>query len=195
MKYKIGDRVRVTRNLDDLKVGDIGIIVDSSTRELPIDNDDTVYKVEFNGYNRYFLYERELASDSEHKFIQKESVEIGLPTPDNQTIDEYLSEITDVFNELKEKLKEKYITEDVVKHDLNTRYYGYDGAYEIILTTYRLETDEEYFERINEEYRQAEKAERKRLDKLEKKKAKREADEAAERAEYERLKAKFGVEE
>lgn len=190
MKYKIGDRVRATRDFDVINVGDLGIIVDSSTREMPMDENDTIYKVEFNGY-RYFLYERELAPDIDRQHIQKESVEIGLPTPGNQTIDEYLSEVIDVFNEL----KEKYVTDDVVKHDLYTRYYGYDGAYEIYLTTYRLETDEEYADRIEYERQEFEREERKRLEKLEKKKAKREADEAAERAEYERLKAKFGVEE
>lgn len=184
--YKIGDRVRAKIDCEDISIGYIGTILEVGEK---------IYLVKFVPNSIYMTdTEFELAAAAEQfdrQHIQKESVLIDLPSPHKQTIDEYLTEIT---NELT-GLKEQYITDDVVHHELYTRHYGYDGAYEIHLITYRLETDEEYFERINEEYRQAEKAERKRLEKLEKNKAKREAKEAAERAEYERLKAKFGVEE
>lgn len=182
--YRIGDQVRVTINLDFINYGDIGVILD-----VPIPGNITYY-VDFNGY-RYYLKEYEFEHDIDRQHVKKDSVLLDLSTPHKQTIDEYLTEIT---NELT-GLKEQYITDDVVHHELYKRHYGYDGAFEIHLITYRLETDDEYNARIEEERKEAEIAERKRLANLEKKIAKREAEEAAERAEYERLKAKFGVEE
>lgn len=69
--------------------------------------------------------------------------------------------------------------------------YGYDGGVELYLDVYRDETDSEYNKRIAKE---AAEKERKRIASEKKKEKARQAlmeSEAAERAEYERLKAKF----
>lgn len=181
MNYKVGDRVRAKIDTDGVSIGYIGTIIHVG---------EGIYLVEFVLKSIYMLVtEFELADEQfARQRIQKENVLIDLSTPHKQTIDEYLVEIT---NELI-GLKEQYITNDVAHHEFYTSHYGYDGAYEIRLITYRLETDEEYVERNERERKKAEIAERKRLANLEKKIAKREAKEAVERAEYERLKAKFG---
>jgi len=70
-------------------------------------------------------------------------------------------------------------------------YVGYEGVQEVTIEVYRDETDSEYNKRIAKE---AAEKERKRIASEKKKEKARQAlmeSEAAERAEYERLKAKF----
>lgn len=71
-------------------------------------------------------------------------------------------------------------------------YYGYDGAYELELHCYRMETDKEEQDREEKERIALEKREKIRLKQLEKTRTKKDKKEAEERAEYERLKAKYG---
>lgn len=94
------------------------------------------------------------------------------------TLDSVLAEITENIA----KIKQEYIKDYHTRHEIDR-----DGDY-LYLILYRLETDEEYQERLAEEQKQREKEERARAVSLEKKAAKQAKKEAAERAEYERLK-------
>ena len=67
------------------------------------------------------------------------------------------------------------------KVSFNVSPYGYDGGMELELYEHRLETDKEYEKRIAEEKKAS----------VKRKKAKADKD-ARDRAEYERLKKKFG---
>lgn len=71
-------------------------------------------------------------------------------------------------------------------------YPGYDGGYCLSLNCYRMETDQEEQEREERERAIIEKSERKKLALLEKKFAKKAAEDAYDRAELTRLKAKYG---
>ena len=69
----------------------------------------------------------------------------------------------------------------VVNCRFETKSSGYDGAVDVELIFYRMESDEEYNKRVLIEKEKEAKFEKKRLDK-----------EKKERDEYERLKKKFG---
>lgn len=86
--------------------------------------------------------------------------------------------------------------QDVLLHGYDVKfsveYYGYDGGMELYAVVYRDENDKEYAKRMAEE---AKAREKKRLAKEKKQERARKIlaeSEEAERAEYERLKAKFG---
>ena len=97
------------------------------------------------------------------------------------------------LNEIIESLNSRYMgyfnyAEAAVGHALTSHkfqtIYGCGGAFDlidVILVFYRMETDEEYNERLVMEEVRKDTLEKKRLDK-----------EKKERAEYERLKKKFG---
>lgn len=70
--------------------------------------------------------------------------------------------------------------------------YGYDGGVELYLEVYRDETDAEYNKRMEKEAKAKEKARLAREKKKEKARQVLMESEAAERAEYERLREKFG---
>jgi hypothetical protein len=106
----------------------------------------------------------------------------------DETLDEFLCRITKNIADI----KEKYIQDYHTRHEIYRNNYGYDGGYTLCLILYRLETDEEYSARLEREREQLEKSERLRLAKLEKKLAKQAAEEVAERAEYARLREKYG---
>jgi hypothetical protein len=106
----------------------------------------------------------------------------------DETLDEFLCRIAKNIADI----KEKYIREYHTRHEIYRNNYGYDGGYNLSLILYRLETDEEYSARLEREREQLEKSERLRLAKLEKKLAKQAVEEAAERAEYARLREKYG---
>ena len=72
--------------------------------------------------------------------------------------------------------------------------YGYDGGVELYLEVYRDETDAEYNKRQDKEAKAKEKARKARETKKERARQVLMESEAAERAEYERLRAKFGSE-
>ena len=89
--------------------------------------------------------------------------------------------------------------EEIFTHDkevkCETEYYGYDGGLEVYVRVDRWETDTEYHRRLAKETAAKEKA---RKAKETKKARAREVlykKEADERAEYERLRAKFEVEQ
>lgn len=69
--------------------------------------------------------------------------------------------------------------------------YGYDGGFDLRLDIYRDETDAEYEARLAKEEAKKEKARLARERKMEKARQVLMENEAAERAEYERLRAKF----
>ena len=69
--------------------------------------------------------------------------------------------------------------------------YGYDGGVELYLEVYRDETDAEYNRRLDKEAKAKEKARKARETKKERARKELMESEAAERAEYERLRAKF----
>ena len=69
--------------------------------------------------------------------------------------------------------------------------YGYDGGVELYLEVYRDETDAEYDRRLDKEAKAKEKARKARETKKERARQMLMATEAAEREEYERLRAKF----
>ena len=69
--------------------------------------------------------------------------------------------------------------------------YGYDGGVELYLEVYRDETDAEYNKRMEKEAKAKEKARLAREKKKERARQMLMATEAAEREEYERLRAKF----
>jgi hypothetical protein len=106
----------------------------------------------------------------------------------HETLDEFLCRIAKNIADI----KSKYIQEYHTRHEIYRDNIGYDGGYTLDLILYRLETDEEYFARLEREREQRDKLERARLAKLEKKLAKQAAEEAAERAEYARLREKYG---
>lgn len=108
---------------------------------------------------------------------------------DGCTLDEALSDVTKAVNEVKrDHVIPNYHTKSIVHRE----EYGYDGGYQLHLNLWRLETDNECATRIERERVQQEAADRSRLKRLEKKWAKLESTEAIERAEYERLKSKYG---
>ena len=78
----------------------------------------------------------------------------------------------------------KYYQEQYAGRDIyfDIQSYGYDGGKDLKLRERRPETDKEYEKRIAEEKKEKEKV-----------KATKALKEAKERAEYERLKKKFGV--
>lgn len=69
--------------------------------------------------------------------------------------------------------------------------YGYDGGVELYLEIIRDETDAEYTKRLDKEAKAKEKARKARETKKERARKVLMESEAAERAEYERLRAKF----
>lgn len=106
---------------------------------------------------------------------------------DGKTLDEVRLELT----AMADKYEREFIT---LGHDakFSVDYYGYDGGFDLELQVWRDENDKEYNARLERE-RQA--SEKKKLAKeRQKEKARKQLmeSEAAERAEYERLKAKFG---
>lgn len=72
--------------------------------------------------------------------------------------------------------------------------YGYDGAFECNFVVLRDENDKEYTARTEKERKSAEQSRKAKEAKLEAARKKLFKNEAAERAEYERLKEKFGAE-
>jgi hypothetical protein len=107
----------------------------------------------------------------------------------DETLDEFLCRIAKNIADI----KAKYIRDYHTRHEICRYNYGYDGGYTLSLILYRLETDGEYSDRLAYERVQREKSERARLVKLEKKLAKQAAEEAVERAEYARLREKYGA--
>ena len=101
------------------------------------------------------------------------------------TIEDIIASWQKVYNEY---VNPTYHT----RHQIVYQYYGYDGGFNTYLKLYRLETDEEEQEREEKERIKTENAERKKLAKLEKKLAEQARKEAEEKAEYERLKQKYG---
>lgn len=80
-----------------------------------------------------------------------------------------------------EDLVKADIGNSIIRRAFRTSYYGYDGAFDLYLDSFRLETEEEYELRLKKESTKravASLAEKKKLEK--------------ERIEYERLKKKFG---
>ena len=123
------------------------------------------------------------------ELVEEKTITLGQFCPDReQSIDSFLQDI----NQELIKLKIENYTADTVCDKLYPTHYGYDGAFNIRVCFYRLETDEEEREREDAEREYNERKERERLTKLEKKQAKRTEEEALERAEYERLKSKYG---
>ena len=123
------------------------------------------------------------------QLVEQTAITLAPFYPDReQSIDAFLADITRELTEL----KNLHYSTDIVCDKLYPKHYGYDGAFDITVSFYRLETDQEEYAREQQEREYNERKERERLARLEKKQAKRAADEATERAEYERLKAKFG---
>ena len=123
------------------------------------------------------------------KLVEEKTITFDPFCPDRgQSIDSFLQDI----NQELIKLKIENYTAYTVCDKLYPNHYGYDGAFEIKVQFLRLETDEEERDREDAEREYNERKERQRLAKLEKKQAKRTEEEALERAEYERLKAKYG---
>lgn len=87
-------------------------------------------------------------------------------------------------------MKENIKTGETAKFRID--HYGYDGGIELYLDFYRPETDAEYEARVEKLEKAAEKARLKREDNKEKARKALMKNEADERAEYERLKEKFG---
>ena len=103
-----------------------------------------------------------------------------------------LIEDGDSVNDIIEKfqdIQDKNSTYDSL--EISRFPYGYDGGYMLSVHCYRLETDKEEAQREEKEKAIQEKRERDRLKRLDKKFAKKDND-AAERAEYQRLKEKYG---
>lgn len=117
------------------------------------------------------------------KEIVDKSIEVDSIVYDGDTIADVIKRIKDLENEIF-----PYHT----RHEFNKTYYDYFEAPDLYLMLYRLETDEEYNQRLEEERMQQERSEKIRLKKLEIKLAKQKREEELERAEYERLKAKYG---
>ena len=91
-----------------------------------------------------------------------------------------------------EELRRTHVKPHHTRHYIKRHYFGYDGGFENRLLLFRLETDKEETDREELERVSKERAEKKRLAKLEKKLAKQAEEEKIERAEYERLKEKYG---
>ena len=91
-----------------------------------------------------------------------------------------------------EELKRTHVKLHHTRHKIDRQYFGSDGGFDTYLLLFRLETDKEETEREELERVSKERAEKKRLAKLEKKLAKQAEEEKIERAEYERLKEKYG---
>ena len=123
------------------------------------------------------------------ELIEEKTITLDPFYPDGgQSIDSFLQDITEQLT----KIKSENYTEKTVCDELYPYDYGYDGAFEIKAQFLRWETDEEERDREDAEREYNERKERQRLAKIEKKQAKRTEEEALERAEYERLKAKYG---
>jgi hypothetical protein len=105
------------------------------------------------------------------------------------TLDEALSNIINSVNQI---IEDNIIPDYHTKCTIDNRRHSYYSGYDIWLDIWRLETDMEYSYRLECERIDQEKAERKRLKTLERKRTKAAAAEEAERAEFERLKAKYG---
>ena len=122
------------------------------------------------------------------ELVKEKTITLDPFYPDReQSIDNFLQDITEQLTKLKsENYTEKTVCDEIYPYD-----YGYDGAFNIRVCFYRLETDEEEQCREDEEREYNERKERERLARLEKKQAKRTEEERLERAEYERLRAKY----
>ena len=89
--------------------------------------------------------------------------------------------------------------EEIFTHDKEMKFevehYGYDGGMELYVRVQRWETDKEYDRRVAKEWAAKEKARKARETKKQRARQELFAKEADERAEYERLRAKFEVEQ
>jgi hypothetical protein len=103
------------------------------------------------------------------------------------TLDSFLERITKKIS----KIKKDHIKDYHTRHKIYKDEYGYDGAYNLILSLYRLETDEEYQDRLEYERELKERALAKKQKNLEKKLKQKEKIEAEERAELARLQEKY----
>ena len=95
-------------------------------------------------------------------------------------VDEVIEALLKTYNELLDYTS-NIMGVRVVRYNFETNYPGHGGSLEVLLVFYRMETDEEYDERLRFEQKNKYTLEKKRL-----------AKEKKERAEYERLKKKFG---
>ena len=100
-------------------------------------------------------------------------------------------DFTDVKAEL-DKLESKVQYGQGETVNFRIEPYGYDGGVELYFDVYRDETDAEYNKRVAKEEAAKEKSRLARERKKEKARQVLMESEAAERAEYERLRAKFG---
>ena len=86
--------------------------------------------------------------------------------------------------------------EEIFTHDKEMKFeiehYGYDGGLEVYVRVMRWETDKEYDKRVAKEWAAKEKARKARETKKARARELLYKKEADERAEYERLRAKFG---
>lgn len=90
-----------------------------------------------------------------------------------------------------QRMKEIYVKDYHIDAKFEMQPYGYDGGFDIYLILYREETDSEYQDRLEKEKIAQEKKEQARLRELERTHAKKQRNLDLERAEYERLKAKY----
>ena len=100
----------------------------------------------------------------------------------------------DAFFDVKQKLDKLEAMVDYGRGEeakFKVEPYGYDGGVELYLEIYRDETDAEYDKRMEKNAKAKEKARKARETKKERARAVLMESEAAERAEYERLRAKF----
>ena len=117
----------------------------------------------------------------------KKEVEAYRTTLDLDIIFDGKTSITQVIDTLLNTYNDRFdytsniMGVEVVNCRFETNYYGYDGGMEVEIIFYRMETDQEYDKRLSLEQKQKDLFKKKRLNKEEK-----------ERAEYERLKKKFG---
>lgn len=99
------------------------------------------------------------------------------------------------FFDVKEKLDKLEATVDYgggEEAKFKVEPYGYDGGVELYMEIYRDETDAEYDKRMEKTAKAKEKARKARETKKERARKVLMESEAAERAEYERLREKFG---
>lgn len=106
--------------------------------------------------------------------VQEKTYASGLEMTD---IKGSLEDIMKLFREEQMRIAKQYNIANPSIIEFEAEYYGYDGGVEMMVKFPRLETDRELEERIKKEV-QAEKRAAKKEEK--------------ERAEYERLKAKYG---
>jgi hypothetical protein len=109
---------------------------------------------------------------------------------DQRSLDDVIIDLQSMLHQYEEEI---FTHDKEVKFE--TEYYGYDGGLEVYVRVDRWETDTEYHRRLAKETAAKEKA---RKAKETKKARAREVlykKEADERAEYERLRAKFEVEQ